>query len=188
MDPAGEKPFMSRTVILPGRPGLSLIAVVSGFFMALWMWMAVASIWTGDALTGWIMLPISVAGVLISGSICFWALRKRVMDEPAMIIDEVGIYDNVSLAAAGRIRWKEADRVWLMGPKWFALLCVLPQNVTPYMESQAGLRSLLMKFNMSILGAPVLIPMTTLEIPTEDLWFRVKHLAVDTKPLVRVVT
>ena len=179
---------MSRTVILPRRSGLSLIAVFSGALMALWMWMAVASIWTGDALTGWIMMPISLIGAAVSGSVCFWSLKKRAMDEPAMIIDEVGIYDNLSPAAAGRIRWKETDRVWLLGPKWFRLLCVLPQNVTPYMEGQTGMRSSLMRFNMSLLGAPVLIPVAALEIPTEDLWFRVKHLAIEPKPLARVAT
>jgi hypothetical protein len=160
---------MMRTTIKAGRTGLTRIAIVTGVAGLLWLWVSVIALKT-DGLSPWFVFPIALMLASVFGWVCLWALRRRVDPEPAVIIDEVGIFDNVSILHAGRVRWHDMEKIWLTGPQWMRLVCILPDNMRPYLEQQDEVRGLLMRLNMSVMGAPVIIPLAALDMPQDEAW------------------
>lgn len=180
---------MTRTVVQPKRSGLALIAALSGAISILWLWLAFAAV-SVRGLSEWVVFPVSVLAAATFGWISWWAIRRRANEEPAMIIDEVGIYDNVSIAQAGRLKWREMERVWVAGPTWMRFLCAMPNNPRGYIDQQDDVRGMLMRLNKGLLGAPMVIPMAILDLPADDVWNRVA-LTVGSraeKPVIKLAT
>jgi hypothetical protein len=176
MDANGENGFFARTAVQPSRSGLSAIIVASAAIAILWMWLAVAALMEGGV-SNWIIFPVAMVGIAVFGWIAWWSARRRANPEPAIILDEVGVYDNVSMAKAGRVKWRSMERVWVIGPTWMPFLCILPEDVEPYVREQDDVRNVLMRFNRATFGAPVVIPLAVVDMPTADVWNRVIQLA-----------
>lgn len=187
MDSEPEAPDALRTVIQPYLPGLGSIALLSGCAVLLWLTLAFAAHPIGG-IAGWVILPISILGALASGWIFWWAARRRSRVEPALILDEVGIYDNVSLVQAGRVKWGEIEHVRVVGPRWLRILCIIPHDLESYLRQQQDLRRIAMWLSFEIAGAPVAIPMRILDIPVEDLLRRVTKVASQSKPPISPTT
>ena len=124
-----------------------------------------------------IILPISVILAVACGCCGFLAFRRATNEEPALIIDEHGIFDNISLARTGRSKWVETSSVWLTGPSWFRQLCILPGDVNQFIENQEEGVAWLMKLQQALFGAPIVIPLHVVYMPPEDIWHRVMEIA-----------
>ncbi len=168
--------ILNRTVVQPKRQGLAVVAAFAAVGAAFWMWIAALSLGYGGA-SHLIILPVGLIGMAVFGWILYWALKRRTNDEPALIIDEIGLYDNVSPVCAGRVKWREMERVWLRGPSWMQFLCVRPDEVRTYLDSQEEVKGAVMRFQNTIFDAPILIPMSVLELSPEDIWFHITESA-----------
>jgi hypothetical protein len=115
-------------------------------------------------------------------AISWWAFKRKANEEPALIIDEAGLYDNVSFVHAGRLKWRNLERVWVTGPIRMQFLCVLPEDLRHYLEEQSEARGLAMRLNLGLFGAPVVIPMAILDTPQEDVWHRIVEIAGASRP------
>ena len=155
--------FAARTAIGTGQSGLAGIALISGVIALLWMWLGIAGL-LDSGFSNWIIFPVGVIGTTAFGSVCFWALRRRADPETALIIDESGMFDNVSMVRAGRVRWSDIQRVWIAGPTWMQVLCVLPDNVSDFIAKQDELCGAVMRFNFAVRHAPIVIPLAALEL------------------------
>lgn len=159
---------LRRTTIGADRRRLTWIGAGFWLFAALWLLLAASALATGG-LSNVIVLPASLALAVVSGWIALWALRRGGSNEAAVIVDEVGLFDNVSLAGAGRVRWEDAERMWIAGPRWLPLLCILPQGVRGYIESRTDSRRVAMRFGQMTLGAPIVIPVFVLDATREEV-------------------
>lgn len=146
------------------------MAAVAFVAMALvFVWLALFAGQVGG-ISGWIVIPSALAVASGFGLLAAWAVQKRRLSEPALIVDEAGLYDNLSFVHGGRIRWSELNRVWMVGPRWMAFLCIRPENVVPYIEEQGETKGLLMRLNRILFDAPVVIPLSMLAITGEQVW------------------
>ncbi|MFI5385692.1 MAG: STM3941 family protein [Fimbriimonadales bacterium] len=159
---------MSRTVVQPRGSGLAMIAVVSGVVALLWLILAAGAALVGG-LTGWIIVPVSLMAAMGFSWVCGWSLNRRAKKEPAIIIDEVGIFDNVSVAKVGRLKWGEIAGVRVAGPKSMRFLCILPNEAREYIRHQTDGRRALMWLNNEVAGAPVIIPMAAVEMSSNEV-------------------
>jgi len=157
-----------RAVIQPNKRGLSLIALGSGT-------VAIACLWLGwNALTvggfaGWLIGFASAMGICAFGALFGWSLWRRSIKEPAVILDEAGLLDNVSVVTAGRLNWRQIERIWFAGPNWMPFLCVLPRDARSYIEGQCEWRRAIMRVNEWLFGAVVAIPIPVLKITVVEL-------------------
>lgn len=159
---------LRRTTIGADRRRLTWIGAGAGLFAALWLLLAASALATGG-LSNVIVLPASLLLALGSGWVALWALRRGGKSEAAVIVDEVGLFDNVSLAGAGRVRWEDAERMWIAGPRWLPLLCILPHGVGGYIESRTDSRRFAMRLGQMTLGAPIVIPVFVLDATREEV-------------------
>lgn len=166
-----ELPSSTRTVVPRREAGLILITILSGVPVLLSIGLAYAAVLVGGP-GGWVIVPVGLFAVAGFGLVCGWSIRRRAVEEPAMILDDAGIYDNISLARAGRVRWREIERVWPAGPSWMPLLCIMPRDLWAYLERQEDWRRWVMRLNKGLFGAPVVIPAIILQISDDDLWLR----------------
>jgi hypothetical protein len=176
MDAEQEGGSLRRTAIAASQSGLAGTAALTGSIALCWVWLAVSAL-VIRGLTSWILFPVGVLGAAVFGWICYWALKRRANEEPALIIDEAGIYDNVSIVRAGRLKWSDMQRVWIAGPKWLPVLCLLPDNVSDYMSKQDEIRGTEMRLNYSFTGAPVVVPMRALGMSADDVWVHIEQVA-----------
>jgi hypothetical protein len=172
---SGERSAM-RTVVHPNRGSLALIGVVFTAGSIACLGLAIRAAMAGD-LPAWLLTPVFLLLATVAGLGAWWSFRKRALKEPALIVDEAGLFDNVSLVKAGRCRWREMNRVWMVGPRWMRMLCVRPENVVPFMKSQNESRSLQMQLNRALFDAPIVIPVVALDIKSEALWEAVSAAA-----------
>lgn len=159
---------LRRTTIGADRRRLTWIGAGVGLFAGLCLLLAASALATGG-LSNVIVLPASLFLALVLGWVAAWALRRGGNREAALIVDEVGLFDNVSLAGAGRVRWEDAERMWIAGPRWLPLLCILPQGVRGYIESRSDSRRFAMRLGQMIVGAPVVIPVFVLDATRDDV-------------------
>lgn len=176
MDSEATNIAMNRKVIDVHRKNLTGWAVATSVLTLIWLLMAGTAIRVGG-LGHLIILPISALLAIFFGMLSFLAFKRSLNDEPALIIDDVGIYDNVSFARTGRAKWSDTERIWLAGPKWFRHLCIRPHNVTIYMEEQEEARGWLMRMQNAAFGAPIVIPLHVVDLPPEDVWHRIMEIA-----------
>jgi hypothetical protein len=176
MDPLGDEGFAARTAIGANQSGLAGLALINGVIGLLWLWLGIAGLLI-RGLTNWIIFPIGLIGAAAFGSICFWALRRRANPETALIIDGGGIFDNVSMVRAGRVKWSEMERVWISGPGWLQVLCILPDNVMDYMSKQDEVRGTVMRLNFALRRAPIIVPMVALKSPVDEVWRTIEKVA-----------
>ncbi len=169
MNSESEAQALTRAVVPIREAGMILLTILSGCGVLVWLGLAWAAVGVGG-ICDWTILPIAIIGAVGSGAVCAWSVRRRNNEEPALIIDESGLFDNISFTKAGRIKWSDLERVWVAGPNWFPVLCLLPEDVWAFMERQDDLRGALMKFNKAVFSAPVIIPAGFLHIPLADLW------------------
>lgn len=167
---------MARVLVPASRASLMAIGVFGATIALLWFWMAVAGLYAGG-LSAWLVFPVASAMVFVFGYVAFWAVRRRSSDEPALIIDEVGLYDNVSITQSGRVKWRQMERSWLAGPAWLQFLCVMPDEIRAYLSSQPEMKRLAMQFSMKVMRAPIVIPMAVLDKPQEQVWQQIVEIA-----------
>lgn len=165
---AGERSPL-RVVVHPNRGNLALIAVICGSAGIASLGLGALAAMVGGV-AAWIVMPAFVGLAALLGTLCWWAIRSRALKDPAFIVDESGIYDNISAAHAGRMKWRDMNRVWTMGPSWMRLLCLRPENVVPYVEGQNESRGTVMRVNRALFDAPVVIPLASLDMPSDDVW------------------
>jgi hypothetical protein len=168
--------YLARTVVPIAPAAFAGIGIASGTLCLFWLWMSVIALRVGG-LTGWIIFPTALAIAAFLGAVCWWAFRRKASEEPALIIDESGLFDNVSLVHAGRLKWRNLERVWVMGPTWMQLLCILPEDANQFVNQQNELRGLAMRLNRSLFGAPVVIPMALFSMPQDEVWRRLVQIA-----------
>ncbi|HVT13755.1 MAG TPA: STM3941 family protein [Fimbriimonadaceae bacterium] len=176
MDSIAEPSPTNRIMIEPQRPGLTLIAVFGFVLVCFWLGVAYLAL-TAGGLSYWIVFPASMFAAMLSVWVCAWAFRRRANNEPAMIVDEVGIYDNVSIAAAGRLKWSEIEQVWIAGPRWMEFLCIQPDAPQEFLARQDDAKAMMMRFQNAVAGARIVIPMAILDIPSEDLSLRIAQVS-----------
>jgi len=176
-----ELAHFSRVVILRREAGLILISIASGLAVLLVVvlaWVALAN----NRGSAWLVIPVSLLIALPFGFVCGWSIRHRSSEEPAMILDDAGVFDNISIAKAGRVRWSEIERIWASGPKWMPVLCIVLRDPRAFFERQEEWKRWIMRLNGSFLGAPVVIPSIILQIADDDLWARISRAEISSRP------
>lgn len=176
MDFGEDRGSRVRTVLHASRGTLAVIAVMATAVALLWIWLAFAAMVNGG-FTFWLITPVSLALAAAGGWVAWWSFRRRLNIEPALIIDEVGLFDNVSLSHAGRMKWNQIERIWMVGPRWMPFLCILPTELKPYLDSQTESRGLIMRLLQTAFGAPVVFPMSVLDIASDEAWHKISDAA-----------
>jgi len=162
---------------IPSRESwLSFVAFSSAGLTLAWVLVA----WGASAragVPGSVLALFCVGAAVASGIVCAWSGRRLVLGGTALIVDEAGLLDNVSLVSAGRIRWDQVERIWIAGPRWMPLLCVLPFDCHAYVARQEDPRRTLMRASWGLLGAPIVIPVRALSVTSGELRTRIGAMA-----------
>lgn len=131
------------------------------------------------------IMLLGIIGAVFFGACAIFTSRKVFDTRPGLIIDDLGITDNSSAVAVGRVFWHDVTDVESFemygrrhaGPisKFVILRVKKPQR---YLDQQmAFLKRQAMQTNFKMCGTPVTITSNTLKITHQDLYtlLRRKH-------------
>lgn len=111
---------------------------------------------------------ISSFGIIIFGSLSIIGLKRILSKKYSLIINEIGITDNISISNFGQINWNEiADikTVEIVAPKMrtTTLLLIFLKNPKPYLEKANMINCFFMKINHKKYGTPLTINISNLD-------------------------
>lgn len=155
-------------IIYPKRRGKVFLAVMCFSFIILWI-LAGLYLLDDDPLQQGRYYGLGVIALPILGYVIAYAVYRIVQHQPALIINDEGIYENVTLASLGMMRWEEIKHIFPynrgMGAR---CLVIVPQNMDVIL-SRCGMRKrILFRIDSGLIDA-IFIPQNSLTISTEEL-------------------
>jgi len=149
--------YSSRAKLLPLVLGASVFLALS---LLLWKALVISN---QAGLTACVFF-----GAGLGLGLVMW-FRKR----PALIINSTGIFDQSSTLTGYAVLWDEADAIYvsstaLEGSK-LRFLSIRLKDPEAFIRRQEPVRAMLMKANVSQLGAPVAISAMILSVSLEEL-------------------
>jgi hypothetical protein len=117
------------------------------------------------------LLSIGLFG--LSGA---YGLVRLFDDSPGLILDAEGIIDNSSMAAAGRVPWREIRDIQVVSIGGQAFLAFIVTDPEKYLSKGNILSRMLVKANYKIYGAPIFIGARALKVKFEDLQEQIQNL------------
>lgn len=111
-----------------------------------------------------------VASILFFG-LCFTVMIKKIRDKnPAIVISDKGIFDNVSGVSAGNILWKDIKEIKSINTFNQRCLMVIVNNPEYYINKQPNvLKRKSMEINYRNFGSPISISANNLDCNFDDL-------------------
>jgi len=100
-----------------------------------------------------------------------YAVSTLFWNNPGLIIDRKGIYDNTSIAGAGMVRWEEIAGIYLrMFKRREGLVCVVIRDVNAILSRQKLFKRVLLKLHVgSMRGNTIFIDCELLDTTMEEV-------------------
>jgi len=161
---------MSETIIYLRRGRLVMLAVGSLVFVAAGFFLV-----THPELQGvWEARIAGAIGIVLSMVAFFYFLSRLLHPRPALILRDDGIVDEASGVAAGFIPWSEIASVHVATIQKQKALCFVLYHPEGLLSQQSAAKRFLMQANMSLVGAPMTVPMDGLTMPGDQLLVEVE--------------
>jgi hypothetical protein len=112
---------------------------------------------------------LGVLGVVVFGVAAAYLLRRLLVRRPVLVLDVGGLVDRASAAAAGRVPWDQVADVGVQTMGGNRVLSVLLRDPETWLAAQPPLRRRTMAVNARMLGTPVNIPLSAVDVPEEEL-------------------
>ena len=154
-----------RIVIYPSRVKTALVLLGAIGFVVLCAWL----VSLGVRHVGIEGLVASLVGVPFFGVCGLYAAYRLVHHRPAVEIDRMGIVDQASALAVGRLLWDEVDHVYLYEYWGQPMLGIIPRELELFLSRQHPLRRSITKLNLKLGCAPINVPQVILPMKLEEL-------------------
>ncbi len=166
-----------ETVIRLSKKKLALLILGSCAFVAVGAWMFsidAAEIRLDNSFRLFANEPAVVHGfgvvlILLSGAFGLFCVKKIFDKRPGLVLNSSGVVDNASAFAAGFIPWSDVTGARVHEIQRRKMLVVLLRDTRKYADRGGALRRALNRANAGMVGSPVAIPSTALEIDFEKL-------------------
>ena len=123
-----------------------------------------------------IELFFGVLFCVVFGFISIYFLMKSVANKPGLILDEVGMIDNSSGVAVGRIAWIDINEINVVHIQRQKMIMIYLKNPQDYINKQRSyLKRRIMAFNLKIYKTPIIIPANGLTISFKELITLIKQ-------------
>lgn len=168
----------STVVIYPSRARLILLTLGSLLFLLLGLWIGFGR--EAMNIPMWKVLVASYLGVPFFSFCFFYTVYRLMVRRPALILSIEGIIDQASAVSAGLVRWEEIDRIFAGTMQRQTFVSIAVKTPDHFMSRVGGLKARLMRMNISLVGAPVNIPVNALPMTVPQILqtireFRSKH-------------
>lgn len=165
-----------RLVVYPDAVSLAILGLASLGFVILGVLVFFAGMRRG---IDFFLIGIIAGDLALFGSGVLFSARTLLSRRPLLIVDQEGIVDRASPFGVGLVRWEEiADMDSFEAGVPY--LRIVPKDPKGFVSRQPLVRRILMKTNLLLFRAPLLIPETLLSVPVSDIlsWVReARHLA-----------
>lgn len=122
-------------------------------------------------LTNELVIAVLVVGVVFFSGCAVYCFRKLWDNRPGLIIDELGLIDNSSGVAVGRIYWSDLNGLDYSAFRKTYFIRLLPANPQKYIDGQRNwLARKSMATSMRWYESPLSISSGALKISFDDLW------------------
>ena len=115
-----------------------------------------------------ILVCLSILTVVL-GCIFVTAIFNLLNNKPAMIINQKGVTDNISMAKAGFIPWNNINGCFIGKLSGVDQLMIKLKNYEPIMDMQKGYRKGMLKVPIEDHGTPIAINIKLLDYNVERL-------------------
>jgi hypothetical protein len=112
---------------------------------------------------------LGVLGLVVFGSAAGFLLRRLLVRRPTLVLDAGGLVDRASAVAAGRVPWDRVADVGVQTMGRNRVLSVLLRDPEAWLAAQPPLRRRTMALNAKLLGTPVNIPLSAVDVPEDEL-------------------
>ncbi len=120
------------------------------------------------------LLLVSSLGILLLSSIFLHAVRTLVMAEPAVIINDEGIYDNTTAFGVGMVRWEEIKEIYPCNPWLFhRCVCIVPQDIGLVLSRVSVAKRILFRIHMGFIRDVIFIRQNILAVSMEELLLQI---------------
>lgn len=112
---------------------------------------------------------VGIACIAFFGLAAVLCLKKLLDKSPGLVVNAEGIVDNASGVAAGLIPWAEVsniDSYAIQGQQFVAIQVSDPDK---YIERGSALKKVANRANMKLVGTPLTIPATALQVSFDEL-------------------
>ena len=107
--------------------------------------------------------------ILLSAAIGLFCVKKLFDKRPGLVLNSSGVVDNASAFSAGFIPWSDVAGARVHEIQGRKILVVNLRDPRKYADRGGALRRVLNRANSSMIGSPVAIPSTALEVDFEKL-------------------
>lgn len=163
-----ESPRSDEVVIALSKTKIILLCLCSFAFVAgsYWIWSI------ADAQPRFNPLfckTIAVAGAIFFG-LCGFCWSMKIFDgKPGLVIDNEGIVDNSSVAAAGRIHWDEINGIAVAGNGRQRFVVIDVTDPQKYVDRGGSLKRMLNAANLRFMGSPINVSSNSLNVSFDEL-------------------
>lgn len=151
-------------VVRASRTRLMALAAGSICFVLIGVWLT--------SLTREMGAPLAIVGMaaVVFFGLCGWyAVRRLARQEPALVINSEGIFDNASTLGIGWIRWDEIAQMQEYEFQGQTLLGIAPKDLERLLASQPAWKRSVIRANIALGAAPINIPQVILPVKVADL-------------------
>ena len=161
---------LDRIVVPLSRTKISLVLLGSAAFVAiaLAVWPAVGLLPRGTLL-GLAMHAFLVITIVFFGLCGLYAAVKLFDRTPGLVIDEVGIIDNSSGLAVGRIPWSEIEGIHITRVQGQRFLTLQVRDPEKYVKRSSFLRRQITWLNVKYFNGPIHISANGLKMGFDEL-------------------
>jgi len=143
----------------------SLLFVGAGFFIGS----------HGGGIPKAVRIPIALLAIAFFALCFLYAAYRLVVRRPALTLSCEGILDNASAISAGLVRWEEIDRIYCSSLRGQLFISIAVKDPVGFLQRSHGAKAKLMHLNMSLVGAPVNLPVTGLDLNATALLKRIQE-------------
>jgi hypothetical protein len=112
---------------------------------------------------------VGVLGVVVFGCAAAFLVRRLLVRRPVLVLDAEGLEDRASASGAGRVRWDQVADVGVQSMGGNRVLSVVLRDPEALLAGQPALRRRVMAANTRLLGTPVNIPLSAVDVPEQQL-------------------
>jgi hypothetical protein len=146
---------------------LAFLLLLAAGFVALCAWLYLHP--NGTRYDPTFVRAIGMVGFVFFGLCGVIALTKCFDSRPGLVLDSLGITDNSSGVAAGRIAWSEIRDVQIASVRSQKFLVLLVTNPEKYLGKGNFLKRFLVDANYRMTGSPITISSSALRISFAEL-------------------
>ncbi len=130
---------------------------------------AVSAAVVADRSDGVVGLVIGLLGLVFSGPVTLLFLLRGIRNRPVLILDAEGFTDHGSLISAGRVSWKDVQRIDERPVRRRVFVTVTVNNREAFRARQSVWHRILLRINGPTAGGDIFIPDNVLSIGPAEL-------------------